>query len=61
MSDKEFDFELEDIIAEFNDYTGPQPDKVIILNMTALREITEAEPKKRGVYTHIHTHTPEVA
>ena len=42
--------------AEFNDYTGPQPDKVIILNMTALREITEAEPKKRGVYTHIHTH-----
>ena len=27
MSDKEFDFELEDIIAEFNDYTIPEPRK----------------------------------
>ena len=44
--------------AEFHAYTGPQPDKVIILNMDALRDALE--PRK-GAYTHIHTHTQEVA
>lgn len=44
--------------AEFNVYTGSQPDKMILLDMEALRDMVE--PKK-GVYTHIHTHTPEVA
>lgn len=39
--------------SEFNDYTGPQPDKFIIINMDALRDALE--PGK-GVYTHIHTH-----
>lgn len=44
--------------SEFNVYTGAQPDKVIILDMEALRETTDP---KSGVYTYIHTHTTEAA
>lgn len=36
----------------FNIYAGAQPDKVIILDMKALRETVE--PKK-GAYTYTHT------
>lgn len=46
----------------FNIYAGAQPDKVIILDMKALRETVE--PAKKGVYTYTHTrntNTQEVA
>ena len=45
--------------SEFNIYAGAQPDKVVLLDMNALRAITE--PNKKCVYTYIHTHTTEAA
>ena len=65
LSDKEFDFDLEDIIAEFNDYTVPEPRKrrrrtPVPAAETAVPPQAEPTPQQPVYEEPAHEETPVI-